>query len=272
MITSPQYVDVEESMFIQFSAVDPDNDPLTYSATNLPQGATFNFPTGLFSWTPNSNQEGLAYTITFKVQDQEGFFDQENIMINVLEAEPEFQAEPSISPDGENPTQSNNSNSNEDTSNNAIAMGAYMPVVTSNDEVKQDNNEASYNNLSQENIADQQNSSDDELLLESDMLATEYSQENNFASTGYYQPVKQTAILASNLQSKLGVTAPLSISQQDATLTQETTIAEPGEAQPKDTAKKASDVTILTTSIFSIMAAGLSIKAILKLLIAMKLF
>jgi uncharacterized repeat protein (TIGR02543 family) len=52
------------------SGTDPDGNPLTYSATGLPSGATFNTNTGVFSWTPNANgsQEG-SYNITFSVSD-----------------------------------------------------------------------------------------------------------------------------------------------------------------------------------------------------------
>ena len=48
------------------SATDPDNDPLTYSATNLPVGSTF--INGVFNWTPNFTQAG-TYSVTFTVTD-----------------------------------------------------------------------------------------------------------------------------------------------------------------------------------------------------------
>lgn len=50
------------------SAVDPDGDPLTYSATNLPSGAGFNSSTRTFSWTPGYTQAG-SYNVTFSVSD-----------------------------------------------------------------------------------------------------------------------------------------------------------------------------------------------------------
>lgn len=51
------------------SAVDQDTgDTLTYSATNLPTGATFVPATQTFSWTPTVEQEG-TYTVTFSVSD-----------------------------------------------------------------------------------------------------------------------------------------------------------------------------------------------------------
>jgi len=45
---------------------DPDGDALTYSATGLPTGATFNGQT--FSWTPTASQTGTHH-ITFSVSD-----------------------------------------------------------------------------------------------------------------------------------------------------------------------------------------------------------
>jgi len=45
------------------SATDPDNDPLTYSATGLPSGATFNAGTGEFSW-PNATAGTFSITVT----------------------------------------------------------------------------------------------------------------------------------------------------------------------------------------------------------------
>lgn len=44
---------------LTISATDPDNDPLTYSASNLPPGASFNPVTQTFSWTPSFDQAAL---------------------------------------------------------------------------------------------------------------------------------------------------------------------------------------------------------------------
>ncbi len=48
------------------SATDPDGDALSYSATNLPPGATFTGQT--FSWTPDFNQAG-TFSMTLTVSD-----------------------------------------------------------------------------------------------------------------------------------------------------------------------------------------------------------
>jgi hypothetical protein len=53
----------------QPSAADPDGDPLTFSATNLPAWATINSQTGLVSGTPSDSQIGMSNTITVSVSD-----------------------------------------------------------------------------------------------------------------------------------------------------------------------------------------------------------
>ncbi len=55
---------------LQFTvyASDPNGDFLTYSAFNLPSGASFNDSTKTFIWYPSQNQVGI-YTITFRVSD-----------------------------------------------------------------------------------------------------------------------------------------------------------------------------------------------------------
>src|SRR6185436_278976 len=50
------------------SGTDLDGDALTYSATGLPTGATFDPATRTFSWTPSFTQAG-PYTVTFNVTD-----------------------------------------------------------------------------------------------------------------------------------------------------------------------------------------------------------
>lgn len=50
------------------AASDPDGNPLTFSASGLPAGATFNPSTRFFSWTPNYNQAG-SHGIVFTASD-----------------------------------------------------------------------------------------------------------------------------------------------------------------------------------------------------------
>lgn len=64
-------------------ADDPDNDPITYSASPLPPGATLDPTTGVFSWTPTAQQIG-TYSITFTAMDARGLSDSTTTMISVL--------------------------------------------------------------------------------------------------------------------------------------------------------------------------------------------
>jgi hypothetical protein len=50
-------------------AQDPDGDPLSYSARNLPANATFDNLTHIFSWIPGTNQNGFVYAPVFTVTD-----------------------------------------------------------------------------------------------------------------------------------------------------------------------------------------------------------
>ena len=61
---------VNENVALDFtvSGSDPDGNPLTYSATGLPAGSTFNGTSGAFSWTPSYSQAG-SYNVTFTVSD-----------------------------------------------------------------------------------------------------------------------------------------------------------------------------------------------------------
>lgn len=68
--TSTDTKTVNENAALAFTVVatDGDGDALTYSATGLPTGATFNAATGAFAWTPSYTQAGV-YTVVFKAND-----------------------------------------------------------------------------------------------------------------------------------------------------------------------------------------------------------
>jgi len=70
----------DEGQLLQFtiSATDPNGDTLAYSATNLPDGATFSGQT--FFWTPTSEQAGIYSNVHFEVSDGT-YTDSENITI-----------------------------------------------------------------------------------------------------------------------------------------------------------------------------------------------
>jgi len=74
-----------QAMTFTISAVDPDNDPLTYSTQNMPSGAIFNNTTRTFTWTPTYTQSG-TYNLTFIVSDSE-LTDTEAITITVNNVE-----------------------------------------------------------------------------------------------------------------------------------------------------------------------------------------
>ena len=61
---------VNEAVLISFtiSASDPDNDAMTFSASNVPSGASFNPSSRVFSWTPAYGDAG-NYHVTFTVTD-----------------------------------------------------------------------------------------------------------------------------------------------------------------------------------------------------------
>jgi hypothetical protein len=72
----------DEGNLLQFavSASDPDGDPLTYSASNLPEGA--NFANQIFYWTPDYHQAGVYEGVRFQVSDGE-LTDSQDITIAV---------------------------------------------------------------------------------------------------------------------------------------------------------------------------------------------
>jgi hypothetical protein len=61
---------VDENSLLTFTvtASDPDGDGLTYSASNVPTGASFNAASQTFGWTPGYGAAG-NYTVTFTVTD-----------------------------------------------------------------------------------------------------------------------------------------------------------------------------------------------------------
>jgi hypothetical protein len=75
---------VNEGATLSFiiSAFDSHGNTLTYSASNLPTGASFNTSTHAFSWTPNFSQSGTYSNVHFEVSDG-SLTDSENITITV---------------------------------------------------------------------------------------------------------------------------------------------------------------------------------------------
>gem|GEM_PF-4243335 len=75
---------INEGQLLQFtiSGSDLDGDVLTFSASNLPSGASFNPASRIFSWIPGFQQAGI-YHVTFTVSDGR-LSDSETITITVL--------------------------------------------------------------------------------------------------------------------------------------------------------------------------------------------
>jgi len=72
-----------EHITFTIAATDLDNDSLIYSASNLPEGASFDPNTQTFSWTPRYDQTGI-YTVHFEVSDGE-LTDAEDVTITVVQ-------------------------------------------------------------------------------------------------------------------------------------------------------------------------------------------
>jgi C1A family cysteine protease len=70
-----------QAMAFTIHGTDSDGDDLTYSADNLPAGATLDSASGAFAWTPSFTQSG-TYTVRFRVSD--GIADDtQNVTISV---------------------------------------------------------------------------------------------------------------------------------------------------------------------------------------------
>ncbi len=84
---------VDEAQLLEFSlnATDPDGDALTYRAENLPDGATLDPATGIFSWTPGMHQAGLYEDIEVLVTDgHRSRFDRFNIEVANVNRAPQI--------------------------------------------------------------------------------------------------------------------------------------------------------------------------------------
>jgi len=63
-----QSVSEGDDLTFDVVAIDPDGDAISYQATNLPLGATFDVVTQTFSWIPNYGDAG-SYSVVFTVVD-----------------------------------------------------------------------------------------------------------------------------------------------------------------------------------------------------------
>ncbi|HJH32588.1 MAG TPA: PGF-pre-PGF domain-containing protein [Methanosarcinaceae archaeon] len=63
----PKSVDENTVLTFTLTASDPDNDDLAYSSVDLPEGASLDSSSGLFTWTPTYEQSGI-YQVDFVVK------------------------------------------------------------------------------------------------------------------------------------------------------------------------------------------------------------
>jgi hypothetical protein len=82
-IKPDKVANVGKPLTFTIAADDVDGDTLLYSASNLPDGATFDSDTQTFSWTPRYDQAGV-YSVRFEVSDGE-FTDSEDVTITVTQ-------------------------------------------------------------------------------------------------------------------------------------------------------------------------------------------
>jgi uncharacterized repeat protein (TIGR01451 family) len=120
----------------QVAATDPGGKPLTFSASNLPMGASFNTGTQTFAWTPNSAQGGPVggpnppYLVYFTASDGQ-YFTTTPVAITVIDtiADRDGDGVPDAvdnCPDAYNPDQADVCHN----SPNAVAAYAAIPGST----------------------------------------------------------------------------------------------------------------------------------------------
>jgi hypothetical protein len=78
-----------QQLTFTISATDPNGDNLTYSASNLPTGASFNATTRTFAWMPTYSQSGTYPGVHFQVSDG-SLTDFEDVTITVSELYPNW--------------------------------------------------------------------------------------------------------------------------------------------------------------------------------------
>jgi hypothetical protein len=77
-------VPARQTLAFRVSVTDSNSAAVTYSATPLPAGATFNSTNGTFIWSPQTNQVGL-YSLTFAASNSQ-LSDSETVSITVVKS------------------------------------------------------------------------------------------------------------------------------------------------------------------------------------------
>lgn len=92
--TASQTVVAGQILQFGVSADDPNRNPLTYTAQNLPTGASFEPTSRTFRWTPTTSQVG-GWIVTFRVFDGYTSVDM-SVPITVLASQPATTAQPPV--------------------------------------------------------------------------------------------------------------------------------------------------------------------------------
>ena len=128
----PDY-EVDENQVLTFTipeGQDPDKEDagkLTYSAANLPQGATFDPKTRVFKWKPTYEQSGI-YTVDFAVHDPAGAtaMDASTITVHHVDRPPVLEpVPPQTIPEGQLLTFKLNGHDPDKEDQNALSYAAY---------------------------------------------------------------------------------------------------------------------------------------------------
>jgi uncharacterized protein (TIGR03437 family) len=82
-VDSPQVISVGKELTFEVTADDPNDLPVTLSASDLPQGATFDAATGKFNWTPGESQAG-THQVTFTATNTANATAQKLVTIEVI--------------------------------------------------------------------------------------------------------------------------------------------------------------------------------------------
>jgi len=98
---------VGEGLALTFQAMasDPDGQPLTYSASGLPSGATFDVGSRVFQWTPSHSQAG-SYSVRVRARDNAfptAAADSEDVVITVVDRAPGSNLPPVLASQSDRP-------------------------------------------------------------------------------------------------------------------------------------------------------------------------
>jgi uncharacterized protein (TIGR03437 family) len=82
-VESPQVVSVGKKLTFDVTAKDPNDLPVTLSATGLPNGANFDAKSGRFTWTPVEAQVG-SHPVTFEARNSADAISRKVVTIEVI--------------------------------------------------------------------------------------------------------------------------------------------------------------------------------------------